>query len=71
MLAKEIKMFKMKSCSESTFNTLLKFCKSDNGFSQETLYFCGVAVACMQPNMIGERDEPDFYWCRGFLKFIF
>lgn len=63
-------MFKIVGCSEETFGKIAKYCKSDGDLSQETLSFIGITMAYMQPNMIGERGDPDFYWCRRFLKWF-
>jgi len=54
-----------------TFEQLARFCKSDGDFSQENLTLMGITMGYMQPNMIGERGDPDFYWCRRFLKWFF
>jgi len=63
-------MFSIVGCNETTYNRLAAFCRSDGDMSQENLTLFGITVAYMQPNMIGEFGDPDFYWCRKFFKWF-
>ena len=68
-------MFKMVECSEKTYDRLSRVCRFSGGMSQEDLLFAGIKMASMQPNMIADPlariREPDFFWCRRFLKWFF
>lgn len=64
--------FKMVSCSAAVYSKLAEVCdQDDREWSQSNLSFLKIHMAWHQPNVIGERGEPDFYGCRRFLKWFF
>jgi len=63
-------MFSMVGCNEATYNWLRERGTITGDFSQENVSIFGVTVAHMQPNMIGEIGEPDFFWCLRPLRWL-
>jgi len=73
-------MLKLVSCSQTVYGNLMaflgrpfikRFVTESGDWSQMNISVFGITVAYTQPNVIGEYGEPDFFWCRKFLRYLF